>query len=392
MLDITIESVLKLPVMDGCKLLAGQSGLTNVIHSVTVYDNIPTATDTEIMTFDGDIYITSLFFGKEDPHFIVDFISSLYRLHASAIFVIDEFICEIPQEAVDFCNAHGLPVILIDRKTPYSLIISGIMEYKLMVQQRKSIENNLKALTSHSISQTEKETLIYDLNPNFQSHVLAVYCSPPIDFAVSTSTLYNTSYVSIINRISKYPTYFASEYRRGLLIVLSKKSSLSSEFENSIESVITFIHTNIPQCKIGISDIHSSSDLGKCISQAYMAASADSSEPSKISRYCELGIEKLLIASEGNPMLEEFYQEVITPITVYDQKHHTELLHTLFVFVKNNMDYTKTCADMFLHENTVRYRIGKIKELIPYGKNDMDFLVTLSVVYKIHKLLPDNYS
>lgn len=123
-----------------------------------------------------------------------------------------------------------------------------------------------------------------------------------------------------------------------------------------------------------------------------MAASADSSEPSKISRYCELDIEKLLIASEGNPMLEEFYQEVITPITVYDQKHHTELLHTLFVFVKNNMDYTKTCADMFLHENTVRYRIGKIKELIPYGKNDMDFLVTLSVVYKIHKLLPDNYS
>ena len=39
---------------------------------------------------------------------------------------------------------------------------------------------------------------------------------------------------------------------------------------------------------------------------------------------------------------------------------------------------------MFVHENTVRYRINKIKELIPYGANDVDFRDTISFVYKIY--------
>ncbi|MFR8518559.1 MAG: helix-turn-helix domain-containing protein, partial [Emergencia timonensis] len=49
-------------------------------------------------------------------------------------------------------------------------------------------------------------------------------------------------------------------------------------------------------------------------------------------------------------------------------------------------DYKKTCQTMFVHENTIRYRINKIKALIPYGKSDMDFYETISVAVKIYKM------
>lgn len=39
---------------------------------------------------------------------------------------------------------------------------------------------------------------------------------------------------------------------------------------------------------------------------------------------------------------------------------------------------------MFVHENTIRYRIGKLKDLIPYGKSDMDFLETISIISKLY--------
>ena len=50
------------------------------------------------------------------------------------------------------------------------------------------------------------------------------------------------------------------------------------------------------------------------------------------------------------------------------------------------MDYKETAVSMFVHENTIRYRINRLKEMIPYGKSDMDFYETISVTAKIHKL------
>jgi len=39
-----------------------------------------------------------------------------------------------------------------------------------------------------------------------------------------------------------------------------------------------------------------------------------------------------------------------------------------------------------VHENTIRYRIGKIKEMIPYGKSEIDFYETISLTSKIYRI------
>ena len=123
-----------------------------------------------------------------------------------------------------------------------------------------------------------------------------------------------------------------------------------------------------------------------CITQAYMAASSDAVDEEDIAYYHDLGIFKLLLEAEGNPAIERFYDETISPIRKYDAKNHTELLHTLFALVENDMDFKKTSEALFLHENTIRYRVSKAKELMPYGKSDMDFFVTLTIAHKIHLL------
>ena len=58
----------------------------------------------------------------------------------------------------------------------------------------------------------------------------------------------------------------------------------------------------------------------------------------------------------------------------------------MLAFTENNMDYKKTSKALFVHENTIRYRINKLKEMIPYGKSEIDFYETISVVSKIHKM------
>ncbi len=87
--------------------------------------------------------------------------------------------------------------------------------------------------------------------------------------------------------------------------------------------------------------------------------------------------------------MERFYTEAVSPVEAYDERNHTELLKTIFILAENDMDFKRTSDAMYLHENTVRYRVSKAKELMPYGRSDIDFFVTLSIVYKIHLLQTD---
>lgn len=385
MVNINIESVLQLPVMENHLILAGENGLSNIIHSITVHDNIPSPQDSDISTFKNDIYITSLFFGKDNPKFIIDFVKHIKSLDASAIFIIDEFVNTIPDEAIAFCNENALPVILLDRKTPYSLIISSIMEYKIYVQQLKSIESNLRTLMSYSTPQSTKESIIKELNPNFSNHVQAIYCMKSEEFANTDEKVPNI--IGLINRLNQYPSCFAAEYRNGILIIISKKNRSILDFSRIEEELIEVVNNAVLDYKFDISNILSLMELGTCISQAFMAANSDCFSNSDTARYKDLGISKLLIGAEGNPLFEDFYNETILPIKEYDQNNNTQLLQTMFVLAKNDMDFKKTSETMFMHENTIRYRINKVKELLSYGVSDMDFFITVSMLYKIHILL-----
>lgn len=385
MVNINIESVLQLPVMENHLILAGENGLSNIIHSITVHDNIPSPQDSDISTFKNDIYITSLFFGKDNPKFIIDFVKHINSLDASAIFIIDEFVNTIPDEAIAFCNENALPVILLDRKTPYSLIISSIMEYKIYVQQLKSIESNLRTLMSYNTPQSTKESIIKELNPNFSNHVQAIYCMKSEEFANADEKVPNI--IGLINRLNQYPSCFAAEYRNGILIIISKKNRSTLDFSRIEEELIEVVNNAVLDYKFGISNILSLMELGTCISQAFMAANSDCFSNSDTARYKDLGISKLLIGAEGNPLFEDFYNETILPIKEYDQNNNTQLLQTMFVLAKNDMDFKKTSEAMFMHENTIRYRITKVKELLSYGVSDMDFFITVSMLYKIHILL-----
>lgn len=74
------------------------------------------------------------------------------------------------------------------------------------------------------------------------------------------------------------------------------------------------------------------------------------------------------------------------PILHTDAETGSQLFETMLCFAENDMDYKKTASAMFVHVNTIRYRINKIKELIPYGMSEVDFHDTLSMTYKIYRI------
>jgi len=48
-----------------------------------------------------------------------------------------------------------------------------------------------------------------------------------------------------------------------------------------------------------------------------------------------------------------------------------------------------TASELFQHENTIRYRLMKIKEVLKAKDDNLKFYETLVIVYKLHMILLD---
>jgi DNA-binding PucR family transcriptional regulator len=70
-----------------------------------------------------------------------------------------------------------------------------------------------------------------------------------------------------------------------------------------------------------------------------------------------------LLDSVPASVLRSFGERLLGPLAEYDARHHAELLPTLRSFLACDGSWSACAARMYVHVNTVRYRIGRIEAL-----------------------------
>ncbi|WP_143463321.1 helix-turn-helix domain-containing protein [Levilactobacillus enshiensis] len=138
----------------------------------------------------------------------------------------------------------------------------------------------------------------------------------------------------------------------------------------------------------GVSQQYRANNLNRCFKEAVGALQylKNNHFRSDIKHYSELGIDQLFL--DDDYQLNEYYvnnmiRTFIQPLHQHDIKFHSELLKTLDCYINNDFSLTKTSAELFIHKNTLRNRINKIKELI--GSNHDDFWLNLQISYRLYQ-------
>ena len=100
--------------------------------------------------------------------------------------------------------------------------------------------------------------------------------------------------------------------------------------------------------------------------------------------YENLGIGRL-IYQLPTTLCEMFLQEVFkkTPIDALDQ----ETLFTIYKFFENNLNVSETARKLFVHRNTLVYRLEKIKKLTGLDLREFDDAITFKVALMVKKYL-----
>ena len=102
--------------------------------------------------------------------------------------------------------------------------------------------------------------------------------------------------------------------------------------------------------------------------------------------YAELGLYRLLAGLRDREELVHFYEETLGPLDRYDREHNTELLRTLQVFFDHHGNASQTAKALFVHRNTLNYRLRRIGEITDLDLGDAEARLNAQVALRIHRL------
>jgi DNA-binding PucR family transcriptional regulator len=97
----------------------------------------------------------------------------------------------------------------------------------------------------------------------------------------------------------------------------------------------------------------------------------------------EVASHELLLASVPGSVLRSFRDRLLGPLLAYDERHRAELLPTLREFLACSGSWNACAARMYVHVNTVRYRIRRIEELTGRDLSCLDDQVDFFLALRI---------
>ena len=107
-----------------------------------------------------------------------------------------------------------------------------------------------------------------------------------------------------------------------------------------------------------------------------------------ITKYKEIGIYGLLFSIKNKNILENYFLDVLGPINKNDDKNKdNNLLEILETYLNENCNITVTAEKLFLHRNTLKYKIKKIEELLNCDLHNFDDCMKAKIALYINKVL-----
>lgn len=105
----------------------------------------------------------------------------------------------------------------------------------------------------------------------------------------------------------------------------------------------------------------------------------------RIFHYDDIGVYRILMEFPDHEYLRQYSHERLKKLIEYDEKYGSNLQSTLEIYLKNNKRLDKTAEDLFIHRNTVRYRIDRIIDIIGLDMDDGEALFNINFSLKALK-------
>ncbi|WP_432663635.1 PucR family transcriptional regulator [Wukongibacter baidiensis] len=391
-MSITISEALKLDNLKDFRLVAGEWGLDKKIEQMGILDHeiIDKSDNIEVAFGKGDFVLTNFTVARNDDDLLIQSIKELIKAGVTGLAIKNIFYSELPNEIIEYANEKSFPIFIFANKVYFEDIITDVIDAIRDSDNYELLETKVDIIVKNNISKTMIRELALEINSSFKENFIAAYCK-------EKKYVNNTNIIKLLERYKRskdksiYNAVF--KYRSGILIIFSYEDMNESSAVKSINKLIGDIGIDDNKYIVGISNNHSSLDeLARGINEGLYAVDTSEISDGSITFYKDIGIYKVIMPHVNEVWINEFYQEIITPLKNYDKKYNTQILTTAIKYIDNDGNVKRTSEELFQHDNTIRYRINKMKEILGMEDLDGSFYEQLSIAIKIYKIFNPNYS
>lgn len=233
---------------------------------------------------------------------------------------------------------------------------------------------------------------VWDWNFNLPLTVL-VFALEDFNHVLTDKQLINTLLYIIERTLLEVSIKPITMKRQNQVIVVlpmkaeqSKKHRAKMEsFSKNIISQMKALHPDeIFSCGIG-KTYESPVDLFRSYQEAKVAFELGDILGIEIPFFSDLGLERILYKHDLQE-LKEFFETTLGDVVLYDENNNAQLMETLEGLVTYQFDMTAASQALFLHRNTLRYRIKKIEEILDLKLDDLNNKLNITAAIKMKQL------
>ena len=296
---------------------------------------------------------------------------------------------QIPEEIIELGNQTGIAVLEI----PWNIRVADFT--------RDVIEMILKDQTSHDLVKHFFSELIFnDFKVNRWPFEITEALEAEVDDTYSVFIARHESnrenrqkelevieYFLVTELRKHFPHFIYSQINSFIFFILKDQPGEEKFFNNFLSELEVFQEKYDVTCTKGGGGYYLAK-IGESYQEARKVRLINQASLLKdFFAYEELGIYKLLLEIDNNDILSKFHQQALGPLIAYDQATNQHYYDFLKQYFHENGKHSAVSESLFLHQNTVAYRLKRISEILDVDLKTFDGLIYIGIALAIEDLL-----
>ena len=291
----------------------------------------------------------------ETDEFRKHFIDGLIAHDAGGLILALQDRSTLSEDLISYCNEHKFPLFLTSWETSFLNIMRRFSEILLSNERN---ETNLISALKNAIYYPTNEALYVKQFERNEFLLEMPYVITVID------NLADTDVSMLISRL-RHNYDQCIVYEEPTRIILLTTSCSPERIKNDFH----LICQKYDAIRVGIGSLEStltelSISFERAVGACQLAASVLHQNPLC---YDELGVYQLLCSLKGSEKIgRNFIIQTLGKLIEYDIKNETNYLQVLKDFFENDCSIIQTANATFFHQNTLKYKIKHIREILGY--------------------------
>lgn len=406
-MSISVKDILKLDSLKKINLISGESGLEKCVEWIYVAECFENPLEGIKWLQGGEIIFITGVGIKDNTDMLIKFIEGISEKNGSGLIInIGPYIKSISEDVIKLADKLELPLFTL----PWEVkLVDVSRDISNAIILSRIEENSLTHFLSNILfGDGELEGDAIEKAAYFGYNLAGDCCICVIDIdgferflkfknlddEVSISKIKITFRKIVQDILEKHALKVPIIDKDDAVIFFTRtEENCMNRLEKALKEIQEVMKKRIEGLSVSVGIGSSYKDLKmmkQSLNEAELAINSAKCQglDDTITKYSDIGIYGLLFSVNNKNILENYFSHVLGSISNNDDKNKEgNLLQILEMYLNENCNITVTAEKLFLHRNTLKYKIKKIEELLNCDLHNFEDCMKIKIALYINRIL-----